>query len=399
MNTAKSRWILPSRLFGAIGTVWQVLGVTFLLLVLVEVCFAGVRRLKAEPIPRVRMLDALLAAQHNPAGLREEHEAQESSHLVLEEFAYWRRAAQHGPTLNVDERGLRRTYNAGADAKDAIEIFTFGGSTMWGWNSRDDFTIASQLSKLANERGYNVHVTNYAQTGYISTQESIALARAVGDGERPDIVVALNGLNDVEAAFFNARAGLTYWYESRQWWFPRMFLGMSTSDALRTVWQNSATCQVLNHVDYPEPDIDAQRVPSLAREIAGHYAASAATFNGLADSFGFHARLYLQPILFTKKRLTVEERSLIPLASGHMLQAGNRLLFSAAYEQIVSTMNASPRFKQMQDLFADTDELVYTDGQHYSEEANRVIAQAILEDLREPLERLSRISVMAREQK
>ena len=93
----------------------------------------------------------------------------------------------------MNQNGLRATWNPpprdGADAPPPVRVFTFGGSTMWGWGARDDYTIASYLSKLLYEKGYRAEVTNYGQIAYVSTQETIALLRCVQRGDVPDIVL------------------------------------------------------------------------------------------------------------------------------------------------------------------------------------------------------------------
>jgi len=79
---------------------------------------------------------------------------------------------------------------------------------MWGWGARDDHTIASHLSKWLHARGYRVQVTNYGQFGYVSTQEAITLLRCLHRGERVDIALFYDGINEVFASAMNAVAGL-----------------------------------------------------------------------------------------------------------------------------------------------------------------------------------------------
>jgi len=69
-----------------------------------------------------------------------------------------------------------------ADDPPPVHLFAFGGSTMWGWGARDDYTIVSYLSKLLDEKGYPAEVTNYGQLNYVSTQEVIALLRCIQRG-------------------------------------------------------------------------------------------------------------------------------------------------------------------------------------------------------------------------
>ena len=67
----------------------------------------------------------------------------------------------------MNQNGPRATWNPpprnGADDPPPVRLFTFGGSTMRGWGARDDYTIASYLSELLDEKGYPAEVTNHGQ--------------------------------------------------------------------------------------------------------------------------------------------------------------------------------------------------------------------------------------------
>ncbi|MCB2263194.1 MAG: hypothetical protein LGR52_09705, partial [Candidatus Thiosymbion ectosymbiont of Robbea hypermnestra] len=138
--------------------------------------------------------------------------------FIWRPYVYRRRPPFQGRTIQVDRDGLRATWNpppregiatgdtrhpprkAAVDDPPPVRLFTFGASTMWGWGARDDYTVASHLSKLLHARGYRVQVTNYGQPSYVGTQETIALLRAIHQGGRPDIVLFYDGYSDVMIA-------------------------------------------------------------------------------------------------------------------------------------------------------------------------------------------------------
>ena len=68
-------------------------------------------------------------------------------------FVSWLGSPQQSANLSVDEQGLRVTpFEApGASAKP-IELFAFGGSTMWGEGVADNETIASYLQQELSRR-------------------------------------------------------------------------------------------------------------------------------------------------------------------------------------------------------------------------------------------------------
>ncbi len=65
-------------------------------------------------------------------------------------YVYWHRKSHHGKYVNVDEAGIRRTWNrTPSPAPGQLKVFMFGGSTLWGVGARDDFTIPSLVAKKA----------------------------------------------------------------------------------------------------------------------------------------------------------------------------------------------------------------------------------------------------------
>ncbi len=81
--------------------------------------------------------------------------------------------------------------------KDFV-IWTFGGSTMFGWAMPDSQTLASHLQTALNNRlfSYRVRVINYGQPFYHSTMELAFYQYLLRREEKPNVVFFLDGLND-----------------------------------------------------------------------------------------------------------------------------------------------------------------------------------------------------------
>jgi len=119
-----------------------------------------------------------------------------------EQFLGWDRREYHGEYINVDSKGVRRTWNPEHSNRQALStLYMFGGSTLWGTGARDEYTIPSYLSKLLDKNNQNFIVYNYGETGYISTQEIIHLILLLKEGYRPDYVIFYDGINDVYGAY------------------------------------------------------------------------------------------------------------------------------------------------------------------------------------------------------
>ncbi|HRJ30915.1 MAG TPA: hypothetical protein PLV21_16600 [Cyclobacteriaceae bacterium] len=109
-------------------------------------------------------------------------------------FAEWQMLPYEGRTLHITNEGLRfHTPPSGATPAPIIRFF--GGSTMWGEGSDDDNTIPALVHQAINTGT----VINHAQLAYNSRQNLDALISTYAKGEKADVVIFYDGVND--AAF------------------------------------------------------------------------------------------------------------------------------------------------------------------------------------------------------
>jgi len=110
----------------------------------------------------------------------------------------------HDPVFNVDmgihEAGFRlggRDQGPWPIDKSKLNVFVFGGSTTFGTGAADDETIPAFLQKyLREEMGPTVDAYNFGVGAYYSSQELINFWRLARQGDFPDLVVFVDGLND-----------------------------------------------------------------------------------------------------------------------------------------------------------------------------------------------------------
>ncbi|MGQ0571162.1 MAG: hypothetical protein ACT4P5_16800, partial [Armatimonadota bacterium] len=131
------------RIARAIKNVWVSVGIVLLILALIE----GVGRL-ALPERGWPALDlaAVDRSRGDNVAQGSRWEAEYGREFVASyqvqwhSYVYWRRKPFHGKYINVDDAGLRRTWNnTPSPSPDHIKLFMFGGSTMWGTGARDEF--------------------------------------------------------------------------------------------------------------------------------------------------------------------------------------------------------------------------------------------------------------------
>jgi len=302
------------------------------------------------------------------------HEFEAANHAVWRSYVYWRRAPFRGRYLNIDEQGLRRTWNpptTGGEKRP--RIFIFGGSTMWGTGARDDYTIASWLSRLLMERtGVAATVVNFGEGGYLSTQELIALEEELQRGSTPDVAVFLDGVNDVFAAFQNGVPGIPQNEANRMREFnidQRIY-----REALLTWFKESAVFALLARPGVaaatPQVDLDA-----LSAKVTEHYAAFVTMIDRLARTYHFQALFFWQPVIFAKQQLTPYEHD------EATKQAFLKPFYQNVYERVRDRRAWEGRVRYVGDLFAADAGPYFIDFCHLTESGNQRIAQTIVSDV------------------
>lgn len=124
-----------------------------------------------------------------------------------EPYVVWRASGATVSSESIDSSGFRVTPGS-AEGESSFRVFVFGGSTVWGCGVPDSCTVpAYLLKKLEDDLGRPVEMRNMGQIGYVSTQEVIELFLQMRRGNVPDLVVLVDGVNDVAAAYQSGVAG------------------------------------------------------------------------------------------------------------------------------------------------------------------------------------------------
>jgi lysophospholipase L1-like esterase len=371
--------------------------IALLMLILVEAGFRILRASLTDPgaarDPRVQA-DGYAEESWPGEYFKELH----SLRTVWKSYVYWRWAQFDGKYINIDERGIRRTWNrVREDTGEIKTILCLGGSSMWGFGARDDYTIASYISKLVDEAGVQGYqVINMGESGYVSTQELIALNLELQAGRVPDMVIFYDGVNDVFSAYQNDRAGLPQNENNRRYEFN--LLSTDTRTILSTyvpiLLGRTATFKTLRDFAYNReigayhdwtmglktPPVAKDKASRLGKDTARAYAANIRLALALARAYGFELRFYWQPTIFQKDHCSKYEegfkedmKSIEPL-------------FREAYRAVLQSPEieaASPNFKDLSGVFRKTKAPVFIDFCHIIEDGNRVIAQKMFLDIKD----------------
>jgi hypothetical protein len=373
------------RLSAFLQTSWSILGITFLLLLLVEVGFRitfGIRdRMSAQPVPDRRVL----AEGYGGAAWPVEHYRElELLQERWEPYVYFRQKPFGGKTINIGDDGMRATWQPPAPVearsrRGPLKILMLGGSTLWGFGARDDQTIPSLLVRSLDESGWKSEIKNLAEIGYVSAQELIALVRALQAGYRPDIVIFYDGVNDTTSAFLEGEAGVTTNEVNRRAEFNlRQSPARLTAALGFKLIQDSGSYRFAQmvrrrlggRIDQAHPQPKGQGIDALAEQVVRRYEANVALVASLGNSFGFRSLFFWQPTIFDKPKLVSFERE------EAQRFAWAQDMFRQVHAKIGSSsqLKTDTAFRDLSEVFADSEGLVFIDYCHTTELANARIA-------------------------
>ena len=297
-------------------------------------------------------------------------------------YVVWRRAAFAGETIEIDERGFRRT--PGSDCReDSFVLYAFGGSTMWGWGAPDNGTIPAFLREgLARALGRPVCVQNYGEGGFVSTQELVQLLLELQRGGRPDAVVFYDGVNDVIAGFQSGRAGdhqnLPLIEERFE---DRSFLGFASRklELFRLIRPARSALGLESRSPTSEEDVS-----QLAAAVVETYLEVYDVVLRLSDAYDFEAHLFWQPqLLIGEKPLSPEEESLVEDLD-RTREADKTLLglLQETDRRIGVHIERRERLHDLRGVFDEEESQIWIDALgHVAPLGNELVAQSMLEIL------------------
>ncbi len=367
---------------------WFNLGIALLVLALLEGVAGGYLALRkraqiaAAVAERTQRYDAGADQGWIRGYLRELDEGS----LEWRPYVYWRRRPYHGQYLNIDEAGLRRTWNkTSSPAPGQLKVFMFGGSTLWGVGARDEFTIPSLVSKrLAARLESGAWVVNLADFGYVSTQEVIALMLELRNGHVPDVVVFLDGANDAFSAFQNGVAGIPENESNRVDGFDAFKRFKWRQTVVENLALYKLTARLVRaHGGAPSVGLagEARSADALARAVGEVYLQNVGLVEALAQRYGFRAIFFWQPTVFTKKHLSPRERRWS--GQGQRNWVTGAPFFGKAYGAFREGLRTS-RLENVYDLSGVFDEVsgtIFSDELHVTEAGNAKIAEVMTETL------------------
>ncbi len=331
-------------------------------------------------------------------------------HMRWYPYAYWKATPMSSRYLNIDADGDRVTWSEPHKAAangPTLRLFMMGGSTLWGTGVRDDHTLASLLARrLAGNPAYNLEVTNFGQIGYVSTQELILLYQMLRRGQRPDLVIFYDGVNEAFTGYQNGIGGLTqseffraqeFSVLSSSWGRKKLYRAAIHSAIMTTgiadlikLIEGKDNPNMLPHqikplasFAYLAPPQDFEGTDAVERDVVDIYLFNLELERMLAKRFGYRVLFYWQPTVFSKNQLAPFEKKLLP---GDPMRAQ---FFRGTYRRVAQAAQANGII-DISGILNNRSRDDFIDPYHLNEAANEIVAGRMASDAAPILDAIAR---------
>lgn len=304
-------------------------------------------------------------------------------------FRLWGITEWHGNYVNNDlgmGGFLRRTTNPrNCIPSNSVNVWTFGGSTMYGVGVPDWATMPSYLSRELNAGAQNcVVVSNFGVEGYVTDQELILLEEQLKAGGRPDVVIFYDGLNDSMA---QCPPGLPTPHGAYRTIKSRIEGSLAGRvDFLQKSYTLRLAGELLARFHHhPSVAVQASDVQPRIMSVMSKYEANMRLVRALADAYKFKLYSFWQPLLTYGHKPLVPFEQQMAGTDTSKIPADNAclLMIGATYGEAERRAAKDGKFVFLGAVFDSTKEPVYIDQGHLGPRGNEVVAQAIANYVRD----------------
>jgi len=214
-----------------------------------------------------------------------------SNKFVHESWVEYRNMDFKGTFMNMSG-AVRRSDPASVIntlSTDTVDIYFFGGSTMFGFNVLDHETIPSRFAAMYRNKypnGKSIRVHNYATPTYYSYQELVLFSDLIFKGHQPDMVIFLDGLND----FWFATA--SYYRQSYFSYIFRQFFNRGLRSKGEFHFIDTSEAMFRDPRDIP--------LDTYNKTLVSNYVKNMENIRLMADMIGAKSYFFCQPSPFYK---------------------------------------------------------------------------------------------------
>ncbi len=291
--------------------------------------------------------------------------------FVCSSFTHYLEAPFKGVYVNVHEAGFRwnATQTPWPPPEDSLTVFTFGGSTTFGYGVSDSETIPAHLERILSEllaNGRRVHVYNFGQGSFYSSQEMILFSNLLRAGYVPDAAVFIDGWNEWDHPDRPANMGIC----SRQQQLSSQ--GMVVNLPVVRLARSLRYRLGFDGREKDDPR-DSRQDEAKIEAVVGRWPRTVSQAKAIADEFGVESLFVWQPVPVYRYDLenhifasALNETQRISIRRGYELMA-----------EVLKPLAKDARILDLSDIQEGDNRSLYIDRVHYNSEFGSEIADRI----------------------
>lgn len=290
-------------------------------------------------------------------------DASQGNGAVYRSYIEWRSRPTNFGNVIVEGPYLQRRTVA-EHVTSTRKVYFFGGSTMWGAGDDDAGTIASKYAAATGTAP-----ENFAEFGWTAHQGLLYLIQVLQDGRKPDVVVFVDGVNDVAAKCVIGSTPTSHGKEAQ---FASLISGADRPQSFAYLFRgvlrlSERISNQLSNASRPSP-YDCDTDPAKAEAIAANLIKDWQFAKEIVEAHGGRFYGFLQPVAwFSHTNLTG-----VPLSP----ELGKQ--FEAVYPLIKQKLATDPAFNDLAAVL-DGEENFYFDFCHIKPDGNARVARRIAE--------------------
>ena len=260
-------------------------------------------------------------------------ETARTNYSIYQPWSEFRFGDVNGKYVNVNNQVRKSVPDTGRSL-----VWFLGGSTMFGFNVTDEETIPSAFARMSGMK-----VVNYGTPYYYSYHELMFLTDKLYRGERPEVVIMLDGLNDCYAPYASINRHPFNTPMMQELMNPELYEYPSR----------------FSYYQFP----DSTKIKEGCDEIFKKYLENIAVIKKLSTAYGFKLYCFWQPVPF----YNYPNRSADPICAKRDL-----IQFELIYPKVKETR--LDYLFYLGDKLQDA-KLAFIDSTHYSPSMNGAIAR------------------------
>lgn len=262
---------------------------------------------------------------------------------------------------NININGFERKSDPSTFIKggspDTIDIFFFGGNTMFGENLADSQTISSSFVKAYQNENppVSIRVKNFGIPHFYSKQELMLLTSLLFKGDRPDVVIFLDGMND--------------FYPARMLYYDKPYFSYALQQSFEGKMFQKGNENFIDSTDELYNDPPGISTVDYNNALIAKYTNNIRMAADLCKTAGIKSYFFCQPVPFYKKDVGLNYK-------------GNYKRFEYIYDELEKKRDSLPDFY----FLGNMSEASYSDKLNYSPAFADKIAKQILSTVKKDLQ-------------